>query len=61
MAAALAAGPEAVVSHRSAAAIHGFTGIMDDLPELTVPNGAARQLDRRLRVHQSRLLVAEDV
>jgi very-short-patch-repair endonuclease len=59
MAAALAAGPDAVVSHRSAAAIHGFAGIIDDLPELTVSNGGRRVL-AGVRVHQSRRLVPED-
>jgi very-short-patch-repair endonuclease len=60
MAAALAAGPDAVVSHRSAAVIHGFAGLIDDLPELTVPNERRRRL-ADVRVHRSRRLTPEDL
>jgi hypothetical protein len=60
MAAALAAGPDAVVSHRSAGAIHGFDGVIDDFPELTVPNECRRRL-ANVRVHRSRLMAPEDV
>jgi hypothetical protein len=61
MAAALAAGPGAAVSHRSAAAIHGFAGmIAGDLPELTIPFDCRRRL-AGVRLHRSRSLAAEDL
>ena len=47
MAACLAAGPDAVVSHRSAAVLHGFTRFRPGPPELTVPLDG-RRADRRL-------------
>jgi Transcriptional regulator, AbiEi antitoxin len=60
MAAALAAGPDAVVSHRSAATIHGFTGLIADLPELTVPHERRLQL-AGVRIHRSRNLAPGDL
>jgi hypothetical protein len=44
LAAALRAGPEAVISHKAAAVIHGFWGVAIPQPELTVPGTAGRQL-----------------
>jgi Transcriptional regulator, AbiEi antitoxin len=59
MAAALAAGPDAVISHRSAAMIHRFNGVTADQPHLTVPMDRGRLL-ADVRVHRSRHLDPED-
>lgn len=44
MAAALAAGPDGVISHRSAAVIHRFHGVKAGLPELSYRNRGGRRL-----------------
>jgi len=59
-AATLAAGPEAVISHRSAAEIHGFWGIAAATPELTIPGRGTRCLDGVV-VHRGPDLVACDI
>jgi len=59
VAAALAAGPDAVVSHRSAAVLHRFHGIVADTPELVFPHRCRRQLHDVL-VHRSRTLEPVD-
>ena len=49
--AALAAGAGAVLSHQTAAVIHGFPGVLlDDIPDVTVPEGFRRRLTG-VRVH----------
>lgn len=60
MAALLAAGPRAVISHRSAAVVHGFHGLMADTPELSVAHGRPCRL-AGVRVHQARHLAKRDV
>jgi hypothetical protein len=60
MAAALAAGPDAVISHRSAAVIHGFYGVIADQPHVTFPQECRRNL-AGVRVHRSRQLDPEDI
>lgn len=59
MAATLAAGPKAVISHSSAAAIHRFYGIVESRPELTVPLDRCPQL-KGVRVHRSATLTTTD-
>ena len=44
MAACLAGGPEVVASHRSAAGLHGFPGVLPGAVELTVPEGRPPRL-----------------
>ncbi len=58
--AALAAGPDAVISHRSAAVLHHFDGIVADTPELLFPHHCRRQLQGVL-VHRSRTLDPIDI
>jgi hypothetical protein len=60
MAAVLAAGPDAVVSHRSAAAIHGIYGVVPDQPELTIPHNRRVHLDG-VRIHRSHDLDRVDI
>jgi hypothetical protein len=58
--AALAAGPQAVVSHASAAAVHGFEFGVTGIVELTVPRwGYSRP--QGVVVHRSRDLTGADV
>lgn len=45
-----AAGADAVVSHRSAAVLHGFAGFRPGVPELSVPHGSTPSSNNR--VHQ---------
>jgi len=59
-AAALAAGPNAAISHTSAAMIHSLYGVASDGIELTMPCGKGRQLDG-VRVHRSRTLTKPDL
>lgn len=59
LAAALAAGPDAVVSHATAAAAHHFYGIRTDEIELIVPPSSRRNL-QGVRIHRS-TLPPEDV
>ncbi|HEX9549382.1 MAG TPA: hypothetical protein VF942_18715, partial [Acidimicrobiales bacterium] len=49
-----------VVSHSSAAAIHGFHGILIGVPELTVPDPSRVRL-KDVRIHRSTDLGSEDV
>jgi hypothetical protein len=60
MAAVLAGGPNVVVSHASAAAIHGFYGVLGRDPELTVPYPTRVRLSG-VRVHRVRDLDPVDV
>lgn len=55
MAAALAAGPFAVISHLAAANIHRFSGIGPSAPELTVPQARRVELSG-VRVYRSQRL-----
>jgi very-short-patch-repair endonuclease len=59
-AAALAAGPSAVISHTSAAPIRALYGVAPDGIEITVPSGEARRLDG-VRIHRSTTLQPDDV
>lgn len=59
MAATLAAGPRAVVSHRAAAALHGLGGFGRGRPEVTIDSG--RDPTTKLaRVHRSGALAGPD-
>ena len=59
--AALLCWPDGVISHRSAAAFHGFPRItVPDEPEVTVTHGEIRRLPG-ISVHWSRNLPSEDV
>jgi hypothetical protein len=61
MAAALAAGPLAVISHGSAAAVHGFYGFVPTgHMELTAPRSTRLMLDG-VTVHRARDLAPEDI
>ena len=60
VAASLAAGPDAVVSHRAAAAVHRFKGVALPPPELTVPRLRRVRLGG-VRVHRSGDLDLADV
>jgi len=60
MAAALAAGPDGVISHRSAAGIHGFHGLMAGLPELSYRNRGGRRLSG-VAIHRPRDLDGDDI
>jgi hypothetical protein len=55
----LMAGPDAVVSHTTAAAMHKFHGVLSDGIELTVPHPARRNL-HGVRIHRSKTLVDGD-
>jgi hypothetical protein len=55
MAAALAAGPDAVISHMAAANIHRFSGIAPSGPELTLPRTRGVVLSG-VRIHRSHRL-----
>jgi very-short-patch-repair endonuclease len=59
LAAALASGGEGVASHRSAARLWQLDGFSTDHIEITVPHAWGRRL-QGVRVHESRLLLAED-
>ncbi|MDQ3679804.1 MAG: endonuclease domain-containing protein [Actinomycetota bacterium] len=59
MAAVLAAGPPAVVSHRAAAALHGFAGFRRGCPEIVVRRGRVSST-RLARVHSAVELPAAD-
>jgi hypothetical protein len=60
MAAVLACGRTAVLSHRSAAANHGLLEDRRELPDVTV-KGHARRPRRGIRVHSSTTLTAPDL
>jgi hypothetical protein len=59
LAAALACGPTAVLSHRSAAVLHGFEGVLRVRPELTVV-GTMRPKLRDVTLHRTDTLDAID-
>lgn len=56
-AAVLASGPEAVLSHRSAAALWGLRGSSEGAPDVTVPRKSTSS--KRIRRHLSKLPVDE--
>jgi hypothetical protein len=58
LAAVKACGPGAVLSHLSAAALHGFVTWDDRYPEVTTTRSARH---RGIRVHRTRTLAREDV
>ncbi len=60
MAAALAAGPDAVISHRSAAVIHGFHGLVAGTPELSYRKRGGRRLSG-VTIHRPRHLDNDDI
>jgi hypothetical protein len=60
LAASLAAGPAAAISHLAAAAIHRFWGVARPAPELTLPGAAGRSM-AGVKVHRSEAMPAEDV
>ncbi len=60
VAAALAMGPDGVLSHRTAAAIHRFPGLLAPaLPEMTVPAGNAHRL-QDVVIHRTGPIDARD-
>jgi very-short-patch-repair endonuclease len=60
LAAWLAAGPGAIISHWSAAAIHGFWGVTGLAPELMLPGQGGRRMNG-VRIHRFGALLPEDV
>ena len=60
LAAWLAAGPNAVISHAPAAAMHGFWGVADPRPELTFPGSGGRSL-AGVRIHRPVRLLPDDI
>jgi Protein of unknown function (DUF559) len=60
MAAVLACGPEAVLSHRSAASLHGLRGDNRAKTDVTVPGSSVRPRSR-IEVHRSTTLTAAEV
>jgi hypothetical protein len=56
----LAAGPAAVISHRSAAAMHRFWGIVGGQPELTILGRTGRNM-AGVRIHRPLALFPSDV
>jgi hypothetical protein len=60
VAAVLAGGPDVVVSHTTAAAVHHFYGIHADEIELMVPRALRRHLEG-VRIHRSATLQPSDV
>jgi hypothetical protein len=60
LAAALACGRTAIISHGAAAAIHAFWGSAEAQPELTVTGHGGRRL-AGVRIHHTIRLLAEDV
>jgi hypothetical protein len=60
LAAVLACGPAAVLSHRSAAAQHGLLEDHRGRPDVTI-KGGARRPRRDIRVHSSTTLTAPDI
>jgi Protein of unknown function (DUF559)/Transcriptional regulator, AbiEi antitoxin len=59
MAAVLACGPKAVLSHRSSAAQHGLLADARQRPDVTIPGPRARPR-HGIRVHSSTTLIAPD-
>jgi very-short-patch-repair endonuclease len=60
MAAVLACGPGAVLSHRSAAALWGMLGTPPGFPEVTVPGHGGRRRREGIRLHRSSSLCPAD-
>src|SRR2546429_4750944 len=60
LAAVFAAGPGAVLSHRSAAALHGLRPYFGKYVDVTIPCRTSRR-DRGVRIHRSLTLTAADV
>jgi predicted transcriptional regulator of viral defense system len=60
MAAVLACGPRAVLSHRSAAALHGIRRDNRARADVTLPGGSARSRPR-IEVHRTSTLEAADI
>jgi len=60
MAASMACGPTAVVSHRSAAALWGLLAPQRGPVDVTVPGISGRRRLRGLRIHRSRTLTPAD-
>ncbi len=60
LAAALAAGPNAVVSHTTAAELHALHGVLARGIDLTIPGTERRNL-HGVTIHQSTTLLPEDV
>ena len=61
MAAVLACGPGAVLSHRSAAALWALRSGAGSAVDVTVPSNGGRHRRRGIRVHRSRRLAPEEV
>jgi very-short-patch-repair endonuclease len=59
-AAVLAIGPDAVLSHRSAAALWGLLPTQPSHPEVTVPGHGGRRRRKRIRLHRSTSLHPAD-
>jgi predicted transcriptional regulator of viral defense system len=59
-AACLAVGGETVASHRSAAALHGISGFLPDLAEITVFDRNPPRLSG-VRAHRAGIIVADDI
>jgi very-short-patch-repair endonuclease len=57
LAAVLACGDGAVLSHRSAAALWRMIASAPNLSDVTVPTGSGRRAQRRIRLHRSRTLL----
>jgi very-short-patch-repair endonuclease len=60
-AAVLAIGPDAVLSHRSAAALWALLPTQPSFPEVTVPGHSGRRKRRGIRLHRSSSLHPADV
>jgi hypothetical protein len=61
MAAVKACGDQAVVSHFSACALHGFVDWDSRVPEVSLPGGEQRRIRPGIRVHRSSRLESRDV
>jgi very-short-patch-repair endonuclease len=60
MAAVLAVGPEAVLSHRSAAALWRLLPSMPGVTDVLVPHQLTRRRQHGIRIHRSRTITAAD-
>jgi very-short-patch-repair endonuclease len=61
LAAVIACGKGAVLSHRSAAALWGLIPVPSGSIDVTVPTSGGRRRRERIRIHRSRCLIASDV
>lgn len=61
LAAVLAGGPGAALSHRDAAALHGLERVPSPAARIEITTPRRQESDRRLRVHGRRPLVAAEV